>query len=217
MQLWHGNSILEFENREVCNLFFDALKLNRSLANTTTNIIKFLNLKQKQYKQNLADYKKAYSTIKNDISFAIDENPTQNYSEFLKYSAWLSARITHADYLKSEVFKAYKHNQTKIFEDYSSNKDSYSPSEKSEVKKSAEEVVSLYQKFSETKHELNEALLSDAVTLDQVLFVENQIKILKDKLENFPFSTEENYGELLSLAKDIKNSTNENNEEKEND
>lgn len=200
MQLWYRNSILEFENREVCDLYFDAFKANKSFAKTTANIICVLNAKKEQLEKNLEDYEKAYKSIKNDISFVVDENPNQNYSSFLKYSAELGSKISHIEFLKYEVFQAFKENQTRFLAEFSLNPEKYSHSEKVEMKKTADEICNLYTKFDNTKSQLDEALQSDAVTLDQVLFVESQINTLRNKLETFPFSTEEDYSEMLNYA-----------------
>ena len=183
MQLWYRDSILEFNNSEVCDLFYEAFKANQSFAKTTSNIIRKLNKKKQQLEENLADLEKAYKSIKHDVSFVIDENPNQNYCSFLKYSNELGSKIAHVEFLKYEVFQAFKDNQTKLFAEFVSSPESF-----------------LYQKFDDTKCQLAEVLKIEAVTLDQVLFVESQINDLQEKINAFPFSTEEDYSKMVDYA-----------------
>ncbi len=210
MQLWYRDSILEFNNSEVCDLFYEAFKANQSFAKTTSNIIRKLNKKKQQLEENLADLEKAYKSIKHDVSFAIDENPNQNYCSFLKYSNELSAKIAHVEFLKYEVFQAFKENQTKFFAEFVSNPENFTSSSQIEMKKTAEETSFLYQKFDNTKCQLAEVLKIEAVTLDQVLFVESQINDLQEKINAFPFSTEEDYSKMVDYATRIEDMAIEN-------
>lgn len=203
MQLWYRDSILEFNNSEVCNLFYEAFKTNQSFAKTTSNIIRKLNKKKQQLEENLADLEKAYKSIKHDVSFVIDENPNQNYCSFLKYSNELGAKIDHVEFLKYEVFQAFKDNQTKIFAEFVSSPEKFTASSQIEMKKTAEETSFLYQKFDNTKCQLAEVLKTEAVTLDQVLFVESQINDLQEKINAFPFSAEEDYSKMVDYATQI--------------
>lgn len=217
MQLWYRDSILEFENGEVCNLFFEAFKSNQSFAKTTSNIIRKLNAKKQQLEQNLADLEKAYKSIKHGVSFAIDENPNQNYCTFLKYSTELDAKIAHVDFLKYEVFQAFKNNQTNLFAEFVSNPEKFTASRQIEMKKTAEETNVLYQKFDNTKCQLAEVLKTEVVTLDQLLFVESQINTLQEKINSFPFSTEEDYSEMIENATLIEGMSIEDSQENENE
>ncbi len=215
MIVWNKNYILNFENPEVADLYFEALKRNQSFAKTTVNIIGKLNNMKSRYNELLEDYKKTYNSIKDDDTNLLTEQTTKLYTDYLKYSKSLERNIQHIDFLKFEVYNSFESNQTQILENFSKNPEKYSEEQIQDITKTSKDLVALHSRFTKTKRELAEAMQEEPVTLDDVMFYENRIDDLNRKMQSFPFLPEKNYDEMIAIAEKINKMQFESEPEKE--
>lgn len=205
MIVWNKNYILNFENPEIADLYFEALKRNQSFAKTTIAIIDKLNKMKKNYGELLENYKHVYNSIKDDETDLISQKPTKLYTDYLKYSKSLERNIQHVDFLKFEIYNSFEANQTQILDSFAKNSEKYSEEQIADITKSSKELVSLHSKFIKTKRDLAEIMQEEPVTVDDLVFYENRIDDLNKKMQTFPFLPEKNYEELIELAKKVNN------------
>lgn len=203
MIVWNKNYILNFENPEIADLYFEALKRNQSFAKTTIAIIDKLNKMKKNYGELLENYKNVYNSIKDDETDLISQQPTKLYTDYLKYSKSLERNIQHVDFLKFEIYNSFEANQTQILDSFAKNSEKYSEEQIADITKASKELVSLHSKFIKTKRDLAEIMQEEPVTVDDLAFYENRIDDLNKKMQTFPFLPEKNYEELIELAKKV--------------